>query len=119
MLKDLFNQKKKDSEALSGEFENWLYKDRARQIKGIEYFLKKRSQNIDKLIIQAAVSSDLNKLDDFAIFSVGGYGREELHPFSDIDLLLLSKKNLSSSNQEKVQNFVSLLWDLGLILIFL
>ena len=114
MLKDLFNQKKKDSEALSGEFENWLYKDRARQIKGIEYFLKKRSQNIDKLIIQAADSSDLNKLNDFAIFSVGGYGREELHPFSDIDLLLLSKKNLSSSNQEKVQNFVSLLWDLGL-----
>ena len=50
MLEELINQKKTDSEILSKQFDQWLYKDRGRKIRGIEYFLNQRSENIDKLI---------------------------------------------------------------------
>ena len=114
MLEELINQKKTDSDILSKQFDQWLYKDRGRKIRGIEYFLNQRSENIDKLIRKAHAMSDLCSIKDFGIFSVGGYGRGELHPFSDIDLLLLSESNLSSGEQKKIEKFISLLWDLGL-----
>ncbi len=114
MLEELINQKKTDSDILSKQFDQWLYKDRGRKIRGIEYFLNQRSENIDKLIRKAHAMSDLCSIKDFGIFSVGGYGRGELHPFSDIDLLLLSESNLSTGEQKKIEKFISLLWDLGL-----
>ena len=49
---------------------------------------------------------------DIALIAVGGYGRGELAPYSDLDLLLLHK------NVKKVDDFASALWyplwDLGL-----
>ena len=114
MLEELIDQKESDSKSLSRQFDQWLYKDRGRQIRGIEFFLKQRSENIDKLIRKAFIQTGLSSIDDFGIFSVGGYGRGELHPYSDIDLLLLSNKNLSRSDQKKIELFISLLWDLNL-----
>ena len=114
MLDYLIKQKETDNKNLSKEFENWLFRDRGRQIKGIKYFLNKRSESIDKLIIDSAYESNLNTINNFGIFTVGGYGRGELHPYSDIDLLLLSKENLSRADQKKIETFISLLWDLGL-----
>jgi [protein-PII] uridylyltransferase len=35
-------------------------------------------------------------------------------PYSDIDLLLLSKNKLIKADQKKIESFISLLWDLGL-----
>ena len=114
MLEELINQKEVDSNILSQQFDRWLYRDRGRQIRGIEYFLNKRSENIDNLIRQAFNLAGLGSINDFGIFSVGGYGRGELHPYSDIDLLLLSNKNLSKSDQKKIEIFIGLLWDLNL-----
>ena len=114
MLEELINQKEVDSNILSQQFDRWLYRDRGRQIRGIEYFLNKRSENIDNLIRQAFNLAGLGSINDFGIFSVGGYGRGELHPYSDIDLLLLSNKNLSKSDQKKIEMFIGLLWDLNL-----
>ena len=114
MLENLIEQKETDNKELSKQFENWLYRDRGRQIRGIEYFLNKRSENIDNLVQSVAKESGINLINDFGIFSVGGYGRGELHPHSDIDLLLLSKERLSKLDQKKIEIFVSLLWDLGL-----
>ena len=114
MLEELIDLKEADSNILSQQFDQWLFRDRGRQIRGIEYFLNQRSENTDKLIREAFMQTDLASINDFGIFSVGGYGRGELHPYSDIDLLLLSKTGLSKEEQKKIEKFISLLWDLGL-----
>ena len=48
-----------------------------------------------------------------ALVAVGGYGRGELHPHSDIDILVLLEEN-SESCHAQLEQFVTQLWDLGL-----
>jgi len=48
-----------------------------------------------------------------ALVAVGGYGRAELHPRSDIDILILTGKNFTGADEE-IGQFVTHLWDLGL-----
>ena len=49
-----------------------------------------------------------------ALIAVGGYGRGELHPHSDIDLLILHDPDPDGALEAAIERFVTLLWDLGL-----
>ncbi len=46
--------------------------------------------------------------------AVGGYGRGELHPFSDIDLLILHTAAVLPAYKDNIERFLTLLWDIGL-----
>lgn len=50
---------------------------------------------------------------ELAMVAVGGYGRGELHPHSDVDLLLLLGNNCESC-RDALSGFLTLLWDIGL-----
>lgn len=48
-----------------------------------------------------------------ALIAVGGYGRAELHPKSDVDILILTSEGYTDADEE-IGQFVTHLWDLGL-----
>ncbi len=48
------------------------------------------------------------------LVATGGYGRKELHPASDIDLLILVGENINTIDQEQIGSFITFLWDVGL-----
>ncbi|WP_269531953.1 [protein-PII] uridylyltransferase [Chitinimonas sp. BJYL2] len=49
-----------------------------------------------------------------ALVAVGGYGRGQLFPASDIDLLILLSDEAQENELVKIEGFIGLLWDLGL-----
>src|SRR5882724_11855889 len=48
------------------------------------------------------------------VTALGGYGRGELHPLSDIDLMMVYEGELSPYVQRMMQELLYSLWDLGL-----
>jgi len=51
---------------------------------------------------------------DLALVAVGGYGREELFPKSDIDLLILLPQQPDTELQQILQKLIGVFWDIGL-----
>lgn len=49
-----------------------------------------------------------------ALVAVGGYGRGELHPASDVDLMILLPDSLEQGLSTRLEQFIRLLWDIGL-----
>lgn len=51
---------------------------------------------------------------NMTLVAVGGYGRSELYPRSDIDLLVLLPDETDTTSQNSLKEFVGFLWDIGL-----
>lgn len=77
-----------------------------------EQLLRRMRQNVDQILTTAWKSFSLT--DDTALVAVGGYGRGELFPYSDVDLLILLHAAPDETMREKLEQLVQLLWDLGL-----
>ncbi|RYY74044.1 MAG: [protein-PII] uridylyltransferase [Gammaproteobacteria bacterium] len=52
--------------------------------------------------------------DSISLEAVGGYGRGELHPASDIDLLILHRPDVLAECEENISQFFTFLWDIKL-----
>ena len=81
-------------------------------LKNIKQTLQKRAEEADKFLLLSWVESGLHNQNELGLFAVGGYGRKQLHPHSDIDLLLLSEQKINSVLIPKIENFIQKLWDL-------
>ena len=75
---------------------------------GIDKFLKKRTRVIDKALSKKFNGYGLSSR--YILCAIGGYGREELFPASDIDLTIIDQDSKKKPD-EKLNNFVSWLWD--------
>jgi [protein-PII] uridylyltransferase len=67
---------------------------------------------IDALLAKAWSAHDLPVDEGLALVAVGGYGRGELHPGSDVDLLILVEQGRDL--RSRIQAFITFLWDIGL-----
>ena len=74
--------------------------------------LNKHCRLIDQQLRQ--VWRHLNMPSDVTLAAVGGYGRGQLFPYSDIDLLVLLPAPPDEALGEKLERFVGILWDIGL-----
>lgn len=74
--------------------------------------LKTLCKNVDQVLTEAW--KNLNLPSGLVLIAVGGYGRGELYPYSDVDVLILMEKSPDPALQEKLESLVQLFWTLGL-----
>lgn len=75
-------------------------------------YLQGRSALVDSVLCDLWKSSNLPE--NMALLAVGGYGRGELYPYSDIDLLILLDALPDSMLEKKLEEMVGQFWDIGL-----
>ena len=80
----------------------------------IETLVHARAQLVDTVLREVCRLKFASGIAHWALVAVGGYGRGELHPCSDIDLLLLVPEPLDAEGRGRVEQFVAFLWDTGL-----
>ncbi|MBX5462408.1 MAG: [protein-PII] uridylyltransferase [Steroidobacteraceae bacterium] len=80
----------------------------------VETLVHARAQLVDAVLREICRIKFGPEATSWALVAVGGYGRGELHPCSDIDLLLLVPAPLEAEGRGRVEQFVAFLWDIGL-----
>ncbi|PWV79877.1 [protein-PII] uridylyltransferase [Halomonas sp. A11-A] len=73
-----------------------------------------RAWCLDRLLAVAWEQHEWPPGEGVALLAVGGYGRGELHPHSDVDLLLLLEQDDDAPYRESLTAFITFLWDIGL-----
>lgn len=74
----------------------------------------RRAMLIDRVLRTAWHSRSGPACEDIALIAVGGYGRGELHPHSDIDLMVLTPPSLNDAQRHCIEGFLTFVWDIGL-----
>lgn len=78
----------------------------------IHKLIRDRSALIDRLLYYAWNLYDWDE--GIALYAVGGFGRGEMHPHSDLDLLFLLKKDNPHKYKASIEQFLTFLWDMQL-----
>ncbi len=82
----------------------------------VNQLVKARAWVVDQLILYAW-NNLIPAGENVSLVAVGGFGRGELHPHSDVDLLvLLAESPPSEQLRTAIEAFVTLLWDAGFYL---
>ncbi len=80
----------------------------------IEALVHERALLADALLVQAWSLHAGPAGDELALVAVGGYGRGELLPCSDIDVMVLLPQGERPEWTVALEGFLSFLWDIGL-----
>ncbi|MBD3609938.1 MAG: nucleotidyltransferase domain-containing protein, partial [Gammaproteobacteria bacterium] len=79
----------------------------------VETLVVQRAQLVDSILCHAWHDFFPANPEDIALIAVGGYGRGELHPGSDIDILILLQHE-EHEYRESLEGFLTFMWDIGL-----
>lgn len=82
--------------------------------KPIQGFLLAKSQFTDNLLSILWKRFIIQNSGNFALIAVGGYGRQEMFPYSDIDILVLFSDDTREQDKQQLSEFCTFLWDTGL-----
>jgi len=82
----------------------------------VEALLAARSRDVDAIVVEAWLRAcgdhAVSERDALHLFATGGYARQELFPYSDIDLLVLAADRPPDAVQQAaLSRFFALLWD--------
>lgn len=80
----------------------------------IEDLVRARARLIDRVLTRAWTLHLGPHTRELALVAVGGYGRGELHPCSDIDVMALLPKSEDARWEGALEGFLTFLWDIGL-----
>lgn len=83
------------------------------QHKNTALLLKQQSLLIDNLLKKIWLETNIDD-GSACLIAVGGYGRQLLFPYSDIDLLILLPDVASQLLNTQTEAIIGLLWDIGL-----
>ena len=75
--------------------------------------IENRTVFCDDLLMDLWKHFRLDQYDELALVAVGGYGRKEMFPLSDLDFLILSERSITAETEQKIAEFVQFLWDSG------
>ncbi|MEO1036362.1 MAG: [protein-PII] uridylyltransferase [Pseudomonadota bacterium] len=78
----------------------------------VAHLVRARAAAVDELLLFAWRRIDVPARRAAALVAVGGYGRGELHPYSDIDVTVLVDER--PEHAEWLSDFLTTLWDSGL-----
>ena len=78
---------------------------------GVTPFLRRLTEITDEAVLDIARAS--LPLNGVFLAAVGGYGRKEIFPYSDIDVLILLRERHDKNILEAVSDFMNRLWLLG------
>ncbi|EXW39145.1 protein-P-II uridylyltransferase [Acinetobacter baumannii 44857_9] len=76
----------------------------------IREIIKARSDLVDEALVFLWKHAELDQ-SKLGLFAVGGYGRREMLPYSDVDIMILSEDEISEENEKRISTFISFLWD--------
>jgi [protein-PII] uridylyltransferase len=82
--------------------------------KSVSNLLKEKSDFVDDILSCCWRHFLGEHAKQLSLIAVGGYGRRELFPYSDIDIVVLLNSDDTSPYQEALSNFFTFLWDIGL-----
>ena len=88
------------------------FKSRFSQGESASALVHERARFVDSLLHYAWLQYDWD--DDIALLAVGGYGRGELHPYSDVDILIVLDEVAVNKYDEKLKELITFLWDISL-----
>ncbi len=93
---------------------NGQFDQRFREGEDIRNLIYDRALFIDCVLHYAWHLTPWDCTNQISLIAVGGYGRGELHPQSDIDLLILHEEKNHDCHRDNLGTFITLLWDIGL-----
>ncbi|HFB64785.1 MAG TPA: [protein-PII] uridylyltransferase [Aeromonadales bacterium] len=80
----------------------------------IQNLVNAQSRVVDQLLYHLWTSLLTHHRPQWSLVAVGGYGRAELHPGSDVDLMILIHEKPAGEDSELISQFITLIWDSGL-----